>query len=119
MDALKTDVLVVQEMTSLTGAQLFLSEVMNFTVPGTYAMAPFVDGPDSDNVLFYKKSTITFVQTRIVRTALRDIAEYTVRVRSGPGPGRPSGSTPLISNRAPGQPTKTNGRPKRGSSGTL
>ncbi len=88
MDALKTDVLVVQEMKDLAGAQLFLDDVMNFTVPGTYAVAPFHDGPDSDNVLFYKKSTITYVRARFIPTALRDIAEYTVRVRSGPGTGQ-------------------------------
>ncbi len=88
VNALKPDILVVQEVTSLEGAQQFLSEVMNFTFPGTYAMAPFVDGPDSDNAMFYKKSAITHIKTSMIPTALRNIAEYYVKVRSGPGAGQ-------------------------------
>lgn len=76
---LDADVLVVQEMLSQTGVNQFLNNVLNYGAPGTYAAGPFTNGPDTDNALFYRVSTIDFVSTQQISTALRDISEYTVR----------------------------------------
>jgi endonuclease/exonuclease/phosphatase family metal-dependent hydrolase len=73
------DVLIVQEMLSQTGVNQFLNDILNDGQPGTYAAAPFTDGPDTDNALFYKPSVVTFVSTQQIATALRDVSEYVLR----------------------------------------
>lgn len=85
MDKLNPDVLIVQEMTSQAAVNQFLSRVMNSTSPGKYAAAGFTDGPDSDNAMFYKKSTIAYLARRQITTDLRDISVYRVRIISGLG----------------------------------
>lgn len=76
---LSPDLLVVQELVSAAGQSEFLADVLNAYTPGLYAAAPFNDGPDSDNGLFYKVGRWEFVSTNYLPTALRDIAEYVVR----------------------------------------
>jgi len=73
------DVIVVQEILSLSGVNQFLNNVLNYGQPGTYAAAPFVDGPDTDNALFYKPAVVDFISTQQISTALRDISEYVLR----------------------------------------
>jgi len=73
------DVLVVQEMLSLSGVDQFLNDILNDGQPGTYAAAPFVNGYDTDNALFYKPDVVSFVSTQQIPTALRDISEYVLR----------------------------------------
>ncbi len=85
INKLNPDVLVVQEMTSQTGVNQFLSRVMNYTTPGKYAAAGFTNGPDSDNAMFYKKSTIGYLARRQLATTLRDISVYRVKIISGLG----------------------------------
>ncbi len=79
IQGLDADVLVVQEMLSQTGVNQFLNNVLNYGAPGTYAAGPFTNGYDTDNALFYRVSTIDFVSTQQISTALRDISEYVVR----------------------------------------
>lgn len=76
---LNPDLLVVQELTSAAGMNQFLTQVLNAYTPGLYAAAPFHDGPDSDNGLFYKPSKWEFLGASYIPTALRDIAGYVVR----------------------------------------
>lgn len=73
------DVLVVQEMLSQTGVNQFLNDVMNYGNPGLYAAGPFVNGPDTDNALFYKPSVVELVSHSEISTALRNISEYVLR----------------------------------------
>ena len=73
------DILVVQEMISAAGVSGFLSNVLNSGQPGTYASAPFMDGPDTDNALFYKPSLFSLIHTTVLHTQLRDIAGYQLR----------------------------------------
>ena len=79
VEELNADVLVVQEMLSSTGVSQFLNNVLNYGSTGEYAAAPFINGPDTDNALFYRVSTIDFVSSQEISTALRNISEYTVR----------------------------------------
>ena len=85
INKLNPDVLVVQEMLSQTGVNQFLSKVMNYTYPGRYAAAGFTNGPDTDNAMFYKKSTISYLARKQISTDLRDISVYVVKIISGPG----------------------------------
>lgn len=76
---LDADVIVVQEMLSQTGVNQFLNNVLNYGSPGTWAAAPFVDGYDTDNALFYRVSAVDFVSNQQIDTALRDISKYVLR----------------------------------------
>jgi endonuclease/exonuclease/phosphatase family metal-dependent hydrolase len=84
---LNPDILVVQEMLSHYGVNQFLNNVMNYSSSGIYEAAPFFDGPDTDNALFYKKSSVNLLSWRQIPTSLRDISEYILLVISGPAKG--------------------------------
>lgn len=72
---IQPDILVVQEVTSLAGVNGFLSNVLN-SVSSGYSAGLFIDGPDTDNAIFYKNSVFTFVSNTPIKTALRDINEF-------------------------------------------
>jgi len=76
---LDADVLVVQEMLSQTGVNQFLNNVLNYGGTGEYAAGAFVNGPDTDNALYYRVATVDFVSMQRILTQLRDINEYTLR----------------------------------------
>lgn len=71
------DILVVQEMTSQTGMNGFLYNVMN-AYGFVYSMGTFIDGPDTDNGIFYKHAKYRFISNTRIRTALRDINEFKI-----------------------------------------
>lgn len=75
ISTMQPDVLVVQELLSESGLTTFLNDVMN-AVQSEYQAAPFVDGPDTDNGLFYRASKVTLLADNQIATALRDISEY-------------------------------------------
>jgi endonuclease/exonuclease/phosphatase family metal-dependent hydrolase len=58
LQPLSPDVVVVQEMTSSAGVTNFLTNVLNTLEPGQWAAAPFYDGNDTDNALFYKTAKV-------------------------------------------------------------
>lgn len=76
INALQPDLLLVQELESEQGQLLFLNQVMNFSRPNLYQSAPFVDGFDLDNTLYYKPDRVTLLGTQQIRTSLRNISEY-------------------------------------------
>lgn len=67
------DILVVQEMESSYGVQLFLTEVLD----SNYTAGEFVDGFDTDNALYYKDSIFSFIDNEPIYTALRNISQLT------------------------------------------
>ncbi|RMF57749.1 MAG: hypothetical protein D6743_18540, partial [Calditrichaeota bacterium] len=77
MRYLKPDVLVVQELESQGGLDLFLNEVMNQT-GATYAAAIFIDGPDTDSGLFYRPDRVSIQPVHAIPTDLRNIYQYTL-----------------------------------------
>jgi hypothetical protein len=79
IDEIDPDVVIVQEMISSSGMTQFLNGAMNATTPGKYAAGPFVDGPDTDNSLFYKVATVEYISHQEISTALRNISEYVLR----------------------------------------
>ena len=77
------DILVVEEMNSQFGVNVFLSNVLNATT-SEYAAGTFLDGPDTDNGIFFKSSKFSFHGSRAIQTDLRTISEFTlVHILSG------------------------------------
>lgn len=74
------DVLIVQEIHSQSAVDQFLSQVINYGQPGIYTAAPFNNGWDTDNAMFYKTAKVTFIPPlTILSTDLRDINGYRLR----------------------------------------
>lgn len=69
------DILVVQEMTSLAGVNGFLQKVL-LPNDSHYAAGSFIDGPDTDNEIFYKNNLFTFISNYPIQTDLRNISEF-------------------------------------------
>lgn len=65
---LSPDIVVGQEMTGTgatpPGLNDFLTNVLNTLEPGQWAVAPFFNGNDTDNVLYYKPSKVTVINSR-------------------------------------------------------
>ncbi len=76
LNALNPDVLVAQEIMDEEGAQLILDILQD--MDPDYEMADFIDGPDTDNMLFYRSSLFTLTGQSVVETELRDIGEYVI-----------------------------------------
>lgn len=71
------DVLVVQEMLTQTGVDIYLANILNAAGNGTYAAGTFINGTnDTENAVFYKADRITFLGNTRITTALRDINEF-------------------------------------------
>ena len=76
--SIQPDILVCQEMTSVTGVNGFLVRVLNRVSSG-YAAGTFINGTDTDNALYYKSSIFTFLSNTPIQTSLRDINEFKLR----------------------------------------
>jgi endonuclease/exonuclease/phosphatase family metal-dependent hydrolase len=72
------DILVVQEMTSQAAVNLFYSQVLN----ANYSAGVFIDGPDTDNAIFYKNELFSFISNTAIPTALRNISQFTIVFKS-------------------------------------
>ncbi len=80
MDYLRPDILVVQEMQSEVGMALFRDSVLNYR-ENDFSVAPFNDGPDTDNGLFYRRSKSEFIDALYIPTSNRDIARYRIKMK--------------------------------------
>ena len=69
------DILVCEEMTSQAGVNGFLNNVLIPNYSG-YMAGTFIDGPDTDNEIFYKSDAFTFVSNTPIATDLRNISEF-------------------------------------------
>ena len=75
------DILVVEEVTSISGVNGFLNNVLNRVSSG-YSAGTFINGPDTDNAIYYKNSVFTFLNNTPLTTALRNINEFKLRHNS-------------------------------------
>jgi len=75
--ATEPDIIVVQEMTTQSGVDGFLTNVLNSFSSG-YAAGLFINGPDTDNSIFYKTNVFDFVKNTPISTPLRNISEFVV-----------------------------------------
>ncbi|MCD4690680.1 hypothetical protein K8S17_04390, partial [bacterium] len=80
MDALDADIIIVQEIESQTGINNYLTYCLNATVPGEYAADLFVNGPNTDNAIFYKVSVVDTVTHETIYTDVRWTMDYTVKL---------------------------------------
>ncbi|HEX2787186.1 MAG TPA: T9SS type A sorting domain-containing protein [Ignavibacteria bacterium] len=71
------DVLVVGEMQSQAGMDNFLNNVLNQT-GSQWSAGTFINGPDTDNGIFFKTGKFIFLGNRVIQTALRDINEFKI-----------------------------------------
>ncbi len=83
VDTLKTilhydlpDVFVVNELKTNTGANSILNNALNQNGINYYQKAAFINGPDTDNGLFYNSNKLTLLSQQQIATVLRDISEY-------------------------------------------
>ncbi len=58
---LGADIVTCQEFQSQAGVDSFRTNVLNVIEPGQWASAPFTNGNDTDNALFYKPSRVEFL----------------------------------------------------------
>ncbi len=81
----KPDILLVDELDNTTSAKYLLDSALNKAAVGTYSRAPFIDGYDTDNTMYYKTSKVTFKSQLAITTTLRDINQYYVYNVIAPG----------------------------------
>jgi len=74
------DILAVQEIDNSGGADLFYDEVIS-QIDQEYIDAPFVNGPWTDNMLYYK-APVEFISTSQIYSSPRHINEYILSVEN-------------------------------------
>lgn len=77
ISSVNPDILVVCEITSQTGVNSFLSNVMN-SGSVQYSAGTFINGFDTDNAIFYKTSKINFISNTPILTEVRNISEFKI-----------------------------------------
>lgn len=87
------DILVVNELLTGTGAELILNEALNVGGVSHYEAASYVDGPDTDNMLYYNSEVVGLRSQLQIPTGLRDISEYELFYKS---PGLSASSDTII-----------------------
>ena len=70
------DVYVVNELETAGGADLILNEALNVFGKTNYQRANFINGPDTDNCLFYNTNKVGLISQTQIGTTLRDISMY-------------------------------------------
>lgn len=78
--AIHPDIVVMQEMQSQTGVNQFKTNVLDAVYPGEYVVGPFTNGPDTDNIVYYRTAACSLVSHIEIPTALRNISRYQLRM---------------------------------------
>ena len=73
-DEIEPDIVLVQELSNEGGAELLLNALNNGG--NNFSKARFLDGPDTENMLFYNNTNVTFASQDTIDTQLRDMSEY-------------------------------------------
>ncbi len=76
------DIFMVTELTSLYGSNLILNNALNVNGVNYYSAAQFIDGPDTDNNLYYNSNKFGLKFQEQIATGLRDISEYVLYYKS-------------------------------------
>ena len=69
------DILVVQELNQINGMFDFLDDVLT-PVNSNYSAGGFINGPSTDNAVFYDNTKFSFINNYAIATSLRDINEF-------------------------------------------
>jgi endonuclease/exonuclease/phosphatase family metal-dependent hydrolase len=78
LDSIRPHVLVCQEVEDASTGPRFVSDVLTWA---PFASTTFIDGPDSDHLVFYDQSMFDLVSTRVIPTELRNILEVVLALR--------------------------------------
>jgi endonuclease/exonuclease/phosphatase family metal-dependent hydrolase len=70
------DIFICQEITTRNANRILYRQVFEVIAPGIYDTCTFILGPDTGNLLFFKKSRATFISNTVLPTELRDINEF-------------------------------------------
>lgn len=75
IDSVAPDILVVQEIDGAASVQGFLNNILNHA--GTpFSAGAYINGPGSDNAIFYRTSAFNFVSNTAIPTPARDLNEF-------------------------------------------
>jgi len=72
------DIIVAQELLSQGAVNEFVSQVL-MQLSTDYDAGQFIDGPDTDNAIFFKTSIFSFISNNPIHTELRDINEFVLK----------------------------------------
>ncbi|HLP29225.1 MAG TPA: hypothetical protein VK147_11345 [Candidatus Didemnitutus sp.] len=78
LDSIRPHIMLSQEVADNTAGPRFVSEVFTWA---PFAAIPFVDGPDTDHMVFYDQTLFDLVSTRVIPTELRNIQEVILALR--------------------------------------
>lgn len=81
LNHVQPEVFIATEVVGQNGYNLLLTNVLN-QLDGTWAGTPFVDGPDSDQIVYYRSDLFGYKAHATIATALRDIYHAQLYVRS-------------------------------------
>lgn len=73
---LKPDIILITEIVTDAGAQLLLSQGLNVYGETKYQKANYIDGFDTDDMLFFNSEKFTLYSHDTIETDLRAIGEY-------------------------------------------
>ncbi len=74
------DIIVGQEVIGQGGVDVFRDQVLNTMSPGGWVAAPFLNGPDTNNALWYRPDVWTLVDTTVVWNTPRYAMRYQMRL---------------------------------------
>ena len=77
-EEIEADIIIVQEIMNQAAVDSFEISVLQ----GNYETIPFVNGPDTDNHMFYNADKLEFIADSYLGTPLRNIAIYILRENS-------------------------------------
>ena len=72
----KPDIFICSEVDNGNCVQGVLDTALNVAPINYYAACTYMDGPDTDNMLFYNTNKVTLASQNQISTALRDISHY-------------------------------------------
>lgn len=72
----KPDLFLVNELTSNSGSNTILNSALNTNGVNYYSKAAYVNGPDTENMLYYNTNKFGLISQSEISTSLRDINEY-------------------------------------------
>jgi len=70
------DIFLITELTSSAGVTTILNDALNVDGVTHYQKATYVNGPDTDNMLFYNADKLVLYSQHEIPTVLRNISEY-------------------------------------------
>lgn len=76
------DIFLITELTSSTGVSLILNNALNVDGITYYQSASYINGPDTDNMIFYNSQKFGLKSRYEIPTVLRNISEYVLYYKS-------------------------------------